>query len=103
MARDTPAVAVNSPVGILIALTAVSANNDAIANNGRRTLHVKNASGGSINVTIKAPAAATVGGLPLADKVVAVANGVEWEFGPWGAEWNQPGTNNEVWVDYSAT
>lgn len=101
MARDLPTVASNSPIGIVITLTANSANNDAIPNNGRRTLHVKNGSGGSINVTIKAPAAATVGGIPLSDKVVAVANSAEAEFGPWGAEWNQP--DGSVYIDYSST
>jgi hypothetical protein len=101
MARDVPTVAVNSPIGVLVALTANSANNDAITNNGRRVLHVKNASGGSINVTIKAPAAATAGGLPLADKVVPLATGAEEEFGPWGAEWTQ--ADGCVYIDYSST
>lgn len=99
MARDIPVVAINSPVGIALALTAVSANNDQIANNGRRTIHVKNGGAGSTNVTIKAPAAATVGGIPMADKIVAVAPAAEFEFGPWGPEWNQPDGN--VYIDYS--
>lgn len=101
MPRVNPAVALNSPTGIVLALTAPTVDNDAIVNNGRRKLHVKNAAVGPINVTIKAPSAATTGGIPLSDKVVAVANGTEAEFGPWGPEWNQP-TTGEVWVDYSA-
>ncbi|HVK25057.1 MAG TPA: hypothetical protein VM677_27165 [Actinokineospora sp.] len=100
MPRVIPAVANNSAIGLVLALTAPTVDNDAILNNGRRVLHVKNAAGAPINVTIKAPAAATPGGIPLADKVVAVANGTEAEFGPWGPEWQQ--ADGYVWIDYSA-
>lgn len=100
MARVIPAVAVNSPTGLVLALTAANADGDAIVNNGRRKLHVKNASAGSINVTVKRPATATPGGIPLADLVFPVAAGAEAEIGPWGPEWQQP--TGEVWIDYSA-
>lgn len=100
MPRVTPTVANNSPTGLTLALTAANVDGDAIVNNGRRVLHVKNASVGSINAIVKRPAAATAGGLPLTDLTIAVAAGAEAEIGPWGAEWQQP--NGEVWIDYSA-
>jgi hypothetical protein len=99
MARDIPAIQQNAAIGITPVYTAVSVNNDQIVNNARRVLVVKNGGAGSLNVTIKAPMAATVGGIPLADKVVPVVAGAEGHFGPWGAEWNQPDGN--VYIDYS--
>lgn len=100
MARVIPTVAVNAPTGLVLALTAANADGDAIVNNGRRKLHVKNASAGSINVTVLRPVAATPGGIPLANLVYPIAAGAEAEIGPWGSEWQQP--NGEIWIDYSA-
>ncbi|MGH3858243.1 hypothetical protein [Actinokineospora sp.] len=100
MARVIPTVAANSATGLVLALAAANADGDAVVNNGRKILHVKNGSASSINVTVLRPVAATPGGIPLANLVYAIAAGAEAEIGPWGSEWHQP--NGEVWIDYSA-
>ena len=53
-------------------------------NNGRLFIHVDNAGGSSCNVTITTFAKRH--GLALADRVVAVANGVEKYIGPFDPE-----------------
>jgi hypothetical protein len=101
MARDLPAVQQLTTGGLLATYTAVSANNDAVVNNGRRFVHVKNASGGSINVTENF--GSTIDGQAVAAKVVAIAAGADKFFGPWPASYNQTDGSNQVWIDYSAT
>lgn len=101
MARDLPTAQAFTTAGLLASYTAVTANNDAIVNNGRRVLHVKNGSGGSINVTEIINQ--TVDGQSPASKVVAIAAGAEKFFGPWPASYNSTDGLNQVYVDYSAT
>lgn len=101
MARDLPAAQSFTTAGLLATYTAVTANNDAVVNNGRRVVHVKNGSGGSINVTENI--GQTVDGQTAAPKVVAIAAGAEKFFGPWPSSYNQPDGSNQVFVDYSAT
>lgn len=60
--------------------SAVSASDTCDISNGRTFLHVKNAGASSDNVTVVTPG--TVGGLAIADQVVAVANGTEKFIGP---------------------
>jgi hypothetical protein len=99
MARDVPAVQQFTSAGLLANYTAVSANNDQITNNGRRVVHVKNGSGGSINVTENI--GGTVDGQAATARVVAVAAGADKFFGPWPVGVNQ--ADGTVWIDYSAT
>jgi hypothetical protein len=56
------------------------ADNYIVANTGRTFLHVVNGGGSPTNVTIVTPR--TVGGLAVADRVVAVAAGAEAFIGP---------------------
>lgn len=53
---------------------------DEWANTGRELILVKNASGGSLNVTLDLKG--TIDGLAITDKVIAVADGVTKAFGP---------------------
>lgn len=64
----------------------------------RRDLTVKNGSGGSINVTLSTPG--TVGGLAIADRVIAVAAGAETRIRTDDPVLRQ--TDGSVHVDYSA-
>lgn len=85
--------------GVVPTYTSADTNGNYFSNNGYCFLHVKNASGGSINVTIVTPV--TQSGLALADQVVAVAAGAEKMIGPFA-----PATFNDssdvVNVTYSA-
>lgn len=101
MPRDLPAVQQLTVAGLAAAYTAVSANNDAIVNNGRRIVHVKNGGGAPINVT--EPIGQLVNGQAVASHVVAVAAGADRFFGPWPQSYNQPDGTGQVHVDYSAT
>jgi hypothetical protein len=88
--------------GAVPALVAV-ASSDSFQNNGARILHVKNASGGSINVTIDDPNSATPSNATSfnPDVVVAVAAGAEKYIGPFPpARFND--ANGFVNVSYSA-
>lgn len=53
---------------------------DEWANTGREFIEVKNASGGSINVTLDLKG--TIDGLAITDKVIAVGDGVTKAIGP---------------------
>lgn len=61
--------------GAVPTYSAANVDGHTIINSGKTLLHVKNGSGGSINVTIATPGSAD--GLALADRVVAVAAGAE--------------------------
>jgi len=97
----TPAIA-----GTVMAPAAVAAS-DTFANpRGNAFLYVKNASGGSINVTLTAqqtarPADGPFPSMTLANNVVAVGAGVEKLIGPIPAAFNDG--NGNVTVGYSAT
>lgn len=53
-------------------VSATATTGDTFSNTGKEMILVNNGSGGSINVTITTPA--TVDGLAVADKVIAVGN-----------------------------
>ncbi len=79
----------------------------AIDNASKRVfIHVKNGSGGSVDVTITTPS--TVDGLAIADRVVAVPASGERMIGAFPeAVYSQEdatlGIDKAVYVDYSAT
>jgi hypothetical protein len=98
MPRDVPAVQPLTSAGLLATYTAPTANNDQIANNGRRFLHVKNGSGAPINVTENI--GGLVDGQAATARVVAIAAAAEKFFGPWPASVNQ--SDGNVYIDYSA-
>lgn len=67
--------------GLEATYAAAAAGGDSFPNDGKDTFaHVKNGSGGSIDVTIETPG--TVDGLAIADRVVAVPAGEERMIGP---------------------
>lgn len=100
MARETLTVQEISRSGLNPSYTAAVADGHKIENTGREFVHVKNASGASVNVTIQTPG--TVDGLAVADRVVAVPASEERMIGPFApSDYNQD--DDEVYVDYSAT
>jgi len=68
---------------------AAAGGGDAIPNDGRTMLHIKNGGGASINLTVVTQA--TVLGNAVADDVIAVPNGQERMVGPF-----PPGVYNDV-------
>lgn len=91
--------------GIVPAYVAAPAGGTALAGTGDIVLHVKNGGVSPINVTIVT--GGTLEGEPVADKVIAVANGSEKLFGPFRPTvFNQPtgapSHANQVTIDYSA-
>ncbi len=89
--------------GIVPAFASAAAAGNMWKNTGKEYIQVINASGSSINVTVTTPA--TVVGLAIEDKVVAVAAGVEKKLGPYEPGYfNQPvGATDagKIYVDYS--
>ena len=85
-------------------VAATATDGDMWRNSGKEFLHVINASGGSINVTVLTPA--TVDGLAIEDKVVAVPAGEDRMIGTFKpAHYNNPagGTDpGKIYVEYSA-
>jgi hypothetical protein len=73
---------------------------DTIAPNDRAVLHVKNASGGSINVTVVVPG--TQYGQPRADVVVAIPNGQDRFIGPFPNDLADP-ADGLIDVNFSGT
>src|ERR1044072_1309425 len=69
-------------------------------NTKRCVLHVKNASGGSINVTPKI--GRQVLGQSGTSPATGVAAGAGKVFAPFGDDYEQPGSNDHVVVDLSA-
>lgn len=100
MARDTIPTYSASPAGQTVTyLAATAANNALVENNGRVVLIANNATGGSLNVTVVT--GGTVGGLAIADQVIAVAAGATRLLGPFPVDtFNQPGTST-LHVDVS--
>jgi hypothetical protein len=85
MARVDLAIQVTTRDGIVPSYEAVAAANDAMfLNDGGTWLHVKNASGFTVNVVIETPVTVTSDALAVADKVpTPIANGSEALLGPW--------------------
>lgn len=78
MATLTAQVAVRA--GVTMTTASAAGGGDQFANTGREILYYKNASGGSITLTL-APAGVP-GGLSLATYTVAIAAGAEKLIGP---------------------
>lgn len=85
-------------------VNADSTNNHKMGpNEGNVLLEVSNATGSSVNITIKAPPALKAAGQAV-DRVEPVANGETIQLGPFPASTtNQDSTNKEVWFDPSVT
>ena len=64
--------------------TVVTANTYLMPNDGRTTLHVKNATGSTCVVTIATPK--TVDGLAVADRTVSIATAKEFDIGPFPSD-----------------
>jgi len=76
------------------------ADGHSFANDGNQFVHIKNATGSTVYITITTPA--TIGGMAIADVNTAIATGTERMIGPFDPTYfnNSGGT---VYVDYSAT
>lgn len=68
--------------GTVVSLAAASGGGDAMETGDEMMLVVKNASGGSINVTLAAAASTGITNTSYANEVVAVAAGATAEIGP---------------------
>lgn len=99
MARSVLAAQPVVTAGLAPVYGAADIAGSSFGNNGRRALHVKNASASPINVTITNQL--TVDGLAVPNRVVAVPAGADRFIGPFGANYNAADSSG-VWVDYSA-
>jgi len=99
MARDVPAVQPFVTDGLAANYTAVSANNDQVANNGRRLVHVKNGGGSSLTVTLNIGGA--INGHSPTGVAITITAGADKFIGPFPANYNQ--SDGNVYLDYSAT
>lgn len=103
MARTVVSPQSTSETGVVATYGAVTVDGDIIPGDEKTLLHVKNGSGGSINVTIQT--GATLGGHAVSDTVVAVAAGADKFIGPFPKESYNNATGadrGKVYVDYSA-
>lgn len=75
--------------GLAASYAACAGGGDKFTNTGVEVIHIKNASVGSIDVTIDTPA--TVDGLAVAQRTVAVGAGAEKFIGPF-----PPSTYNDT-------
>jgi hypothetical protein len=99
MARTNLAVQQIVVAGLLPTYSTANADGHSVVNNGNVFLHVKNASGSSVNVTVETPA--KVGGLDVAEDVVTVGASSEKMIGPFDPSvFNQSG--GLLYVDFSA-
>lgn len=93
----TPQTVLSS--GRVMSYEAANVDGNSIANAYvRRDLTVKNASAGSINVTLITPG--TIDGLAIADRVIAVAAGAETRIRTDNDAYRQ--SDGSVHIDYSA-
>jgi hypothetical protein len=67
---------------------------------GKQVLHVKNASGASITVTLKI--GVTVEGQTVTNPTATVGAGADKFFGPFNDHYDQPDNTDTVFVDLSA-
>jgi hypothetical protein len=95
-----------SAAGVALSYAAATGGGDTFVNTGREFVHVKNASGGSINVTFTAGVAnANKCSFGVADPahqlVVAVGAGLDKLIGPFDRDrFNDPATGN-IAITYS--
>ncbi|GAA0638230.1 hypothetical protein GCM10010174_70100 [Kutzneria viridogrisea] len=99
MARDVPTPQAFVIDGVAPTYSAVSGNNDQVANNGRRLVHVKNGGGSSLTVTVGIGGA--INGHSPTGVAVSIAAGADKFIGPFPASYNQ--ADGTVYLDYSAT
>lgn len=91
-----------APTGLEPALEAANVDGNSIDGDAKTFLEVVNGGGAPINVTIQTPA--TLGGLAVADQVVAVTNGERRLIGPFPKNvYNRPSDPDagKVYIDYS--
>jgi|SRR5215467_10132438 len=101
MARSILTAQLPVTSGLAPVYSGADSNGSAFVNNGKRFLHVKNASGSPINVTITNPA--LVDGQAAPNRVVSVpATTGDKMIGPFPSVYNQQDGTNQVYVDYSA-
>ncbi len=100
MARTALTVSPIDRTGLDPSYSAANVDGHSVENAEREFIHVKNGSGGSIDVTFITPG--VVDSQAIADRVVAVPAGEERMIGPFPrGTYNQPGTT-VVHVDFSA-
>lgn len=89
--------------GLAATYTSAIADGHQFANDGRTFIHVKNTSGGTVDVTVQTPG--TVHGLAVEELVVTVpATTGDVMIGPFPpGVFNQPSDSPYVYVDYEST
>jgi len=104
MAHANLAVQSITKAGLAPSYVAATVGGSMFTNTGKEFIHVINADAGAINVTIPTPA--TVAGLAIEDKVVAVAGNTDKMIGPFESGYfNQPAGATDagkVYATYSA-
>lgn len=107
MARAELTLQTSVRTGLNPTYSSAATDGHAVNNASHKVLlHVKNASGSSMNVTVSTPN--TVDGNAISEKVVAVPNGEDRMIGPYPhAVYCKNDTTlsitHAIWVDYSAT
>jgi hypothetical protein len=95
-----PQVVVSSGLAGVYTPTGDNVNGETVVYNGRRVLHCKNTTAGSINVTVRNPT--LVDGQAAPDRVVAIpATTGDKVIGLQSAVYLQ--SDGTTWIDYSAT
>jgi hypothetical protein len=98
VARTARAATAVTSAGLNATYTAVdNVNGETMPYNGRRVLHVKNASGGAVTVTVRDPL--TADGQAVPDRVVSVPAAGDRFIGLQSGVYLQADGNN--YVDYS--
>lgn len=103
MSRTALTVQVISRSGLAPSFAAANTDGHAVPNDGRMFVHVKNASGSAVTVTIQTPG--TVDGMAVADRTVSVAATTgERMIGPFPpSQYNQIAADvGSIYVDFSA-
>lgn len=72
----------------------------SLRSSGKQILHVKNASGASVTVTLKI--GATIEGQAVTNPTATVGAGADKFFGPFNDHFDQPGGKDTVFADLSA-
>lgn len=100
MARTVLTADQLTAAGVTANYVTPSVDGVSFRNTKRCVLHVKNAAASPINVTPKI--GRQVLGQSVTSPAVAVANGTEKFFGPFSDDYEQPGSNDQIFVDFSA-
>ncbi|MGW3305889.1 hypothetical protein ACWDG9_04790 [Streptomyces sp. NPDC001073] len=86
--------------GLLATYVTPDAAGVSLRSSGKQVLHVKNASGSSITVTLKI--GRTVQGQAVTAPTATVAAGADKFFGPFSDDYEQPDGKDNVYVDLSS-